>query len=441
MTNMFWETRANHQPVFMVHLITLDPAHFHAALLLKKNHPKIDSVVHVYAPDGPDLRAHLQLIDQYNQQLTPANWKTVVYTGKDYAERMAADQKGNLVILSGNNAYKTRNITLSVNAGLNVLADKPMAISEGDFQSLLRAFNIARDKKVLLYDIMTERYEICHQLQRALAADQQIFGNAEKGSRENPAVIMESKHHYFKKVSGKAIQRPAWFFDPRQQGDPLADVGTHLADLIFWTCFPDKAIDYKSDLTEINTRFHPLKLSREQFHTLTDSDNYPEFLQPYIQSDNTLELPANGELNFVVKGVHARVSVNWAFESPHGADTHLALLRGTHSDLVIRQQAEGNFIPELYILAHPPSNQQQVSTALQQFIQQQQQKFPGLDVKEVNEGWKIVIPEKLRNSHEDRFSLVLDRYIQYLEKKELPDWEIPNMIAKYYLTTSAKGCG
>jgi hypothetical protein len=32
---------------------------------------------------------------------------------------------------------------------------------------------------------------------------------------------------------------------------------------------------------------------------------------------------------------------------------------------------------------------------------------------------------------------VLEAYLQYLAKGRLPDWEVPNMLAKYYITTRA----
>ena len=41
-------------------LITLDPGHFHAALVQKSMYANVDPVVHVYAPDGDDLAEHLK---------------------------------------------------------------------------------------------------------------------------------------------------------------------------------------------------------------------------------------------------------------------------------------------------------------------------------------------------------------------------------------------
>src|SRR5690554_3514514 len=62
-------------------LITLDPGHFHAALVQKSMYPNVDSVVYVYAPEGPDVQLHLKRIEGFNtREDTPTKWKEVVYT-------------------------------------------------------------------------------------------------------------------------------------------------------------------------------------------------------------------------------------------------------------------------------------------------------------------------------------------------------------------------
>src|SRR5690606_18982377 len=117
-------------------------------------------------------------------------------------------------------------ITQSIDAGLNVLADKPMIIRHGDFLRLEAAFAQAAENDVLLYDIMTERYEINNLLQKELAQLPEFFGELASGDADNPAIIKESVHHFFKEVSGKPLIRPAWFYDTRQQGEGLVDVTT-----------------------------------------------------------------------------------------------------------------------------------------------------------------------------------------------------------------------
>src|SRR5690606_28636034 len=110
-----------------IRLVTLDPGHFHAALVQKTMYPGIDSVVHVYAPDGPELQEQLRFIQQYNTRAeAPTHWQEEVYKGPDFLEKMVEEKQGNVVVMAGNNQRKTEYIQKAVAAGMNVLADKPM---------------------------------------------------------------------------------------------------------------------------------------------------------------------------------------------------------------------------------------------------------------------------------------------------------------------------
>src|SRR5882672_905823 len=143
----------------MVKLITLDPGHFHAALVQKEMYEGVDSVVNVYAPAGNDLQLHLDRITGFNTRAdNPTHWKEEVYTGNDFFEKMLAEKKGNVVVLAGNNQKKTEYILKSLESGFNVLGDKPMAIDSKDFDKLKEAFDVAAKNNLLLYDIMTERF-------------------------------------------------------------------------------------------------------------------------------------------------------------------------------------------------------------------------------------------------------------------------------------------
>ena len=56
----------------------------------------------------------------------------------DFLDRFSADRAGNVVVIAGNNRRKTEYLTRAVAAGMNVLADKPMAIDAAGFESLLQ---------------------------------------------------------------------------------------------------------------------------------------------------------------------------------------------------------------------------------------------------------------------------------------------------------------
>lgn len=421
-----------------IKLITLDPGHFHSALVQKSMYADVDSVVHVYAPEGTDVQLHLDKIDSYNKRAEdPTKWKEEVYLGSDFMEKMLSEKKGNVVMLAGNNLKKTEYIKRSIDAGFNVYADKPMAIDSKSFEELKNAFSAAEKKKLLLYDIMTERFEITTMLQKEFSLIPEVFGTLEKGSPENPAVTKESIHHFYKYVSGSVLTRPAWFFDVAQEGEGIVDVTTHLVDLIQWECFPDQIIDYKKDI-KINTATRAsTNVSLSQFRAMTKVDQFPDYLDKYVEQDSILKVFSNGEFNYTIRDVHAKVSVKWAFKAPEGtADTHYSIMRGTLANLIIRQGAEQKYKPALYIEPIGGISSTYINQ-IEAKIKDVQKRFPGIELKKLDKGWEVIVPEKYKEGHEAHFARVTEKFLEYLKKGNIPDWEVPNMIAKYYTTTQA----
>ncbi|MDQ3683296.1 MAG: Gfo/Idh/MocA family oxidoreductase [Bacteroidota bacterium] len=419
-----------------IKLITLDPGHFHAALVQKTMYPNVSPIVHVYAPEGPDLQLHLDRISSYNNRTeNPTKWKEEVYTGSDFMQQMLQQKKGNVVVMAGNNEKKTDYILQAVNAGYHVLADKPMAVDKPNFSLLKTAFAAAEKKKVLLYDIMTERYEITTMLQREFSFLPQVFGQLEKGTVDNPAVTKESVHHFFKYVSGSILTRPPWFMDVTKEGEGIADVTTHLVDLVQWECFPEQIIQEK-DVNLLTARRWSTDMSLSQFNAITKLNGFPAYLKKDVVNDTILKVFSNGEINYQLKGIHAKVSVKWAYRAPEGAgDTHNSIMRGTKANLVIRQGAEQNYKPALYI--EPVANNDAYATALMEGLKTIQPKYPGIELKKTTTGWEVIIPEKYKEGHEAHFARVTEKFLQYLKEGALPVWEVPNMIVKYYTTTQA----
>ena len=423
-----------------IQLITVAPGHFHAALVQKSMYPQVDSVVHVYAPEGTELQAHLALIDQYNTRgESPTQWNEVVYTGPDFLEKMLEERKGNVVVLAGNNRDKIDYIGRSIDAGLDVLADKPMAINPDGFSKLVDAFAKAGEQGVLLYDIMTERYEINTMLQKELSQVDDFFGGLEKGTPDNPAITKESVHHFFKEVSGKPLVRPVWFYDTQQQGEGLVDVTTHLVDMVQWESFPGEIINYEQDIDLIAAKRWPTILSPAQFERSTGQGEIPPFLEGAVREDGNLAVFANGEINYTLKGVHAKVSVIWNFEAPQGTgDTHYSIMRGKYADLIIKQGAEEQYKPVLYVESTGERDAGAFEAALTQAVEQLGATYKGLAFEAVGPGrYRISVDPSLVTTHEEHFAQVTEKYLDFLQSGSMPEWEVPNMIAKYYLTTKA----
>jgi predicted dehydrogenase len=420
-----------------IKLITLDPGHFHAALIQKSMYPQVDPSVHVYAEDGRDLKLHLERIDGYNKRTAePTAWKENVYTGKDFFAKMIAEKKGNVVVLAGNNRLKTNYILESVRNGFHVFADKPMAVDTKGFEQLKLAFTEAKKKGVQLYDIMTERFEITTQLQRAFSMEPELFGSLEKGTPEDPSVTKISVHHFYKYVSGSVLTRPSWFFDDKQQGAGIVDVTTHLVDLIQWECFPGQIIDYKKNVKMLNAKSWTTPVSAADF-TVVTKEAVPDYLKAISDAKGDIQVNCNGEFTYNINGVHAKVSVIWNYKAPEGTgDTHYSLMRGTKASLIIKQGKEENFKPTLYI--EQRQKDPGFEDKLKASIQKISQTFPGIALVKISNGWTISVPEKYNDGHESHFAQVTKKYLDYLQNNNMPAWEVPNMIAKYYTTTKAK---
>ena len=415
-----------------IQFITLDPGHFHAALVQNKTYDNVESVVNVYAPAGQDLQDHLKRIESYNTRAkNPTNWIEKVYQGNDYLEKMIAEKKGNVLVIAGNNQKKTEYILKAAEAGINILGDKPMCIDSKGYAQLQQAFAVAKKNNVLLYDIMTERSEITTVLQKELTQIPAIFGQIEKGTPENPAVFTESVHFFYKYVSGSPLKRPTWFMDVTQQGEGIADVMVHLVDLAQWTLFPNVILSNKDVKFNSATRW-PTPMTLSQFSLITGAKTFPDFLKKDLKNDSTINVYANSEINYSLKGIHTKLRALWNYSATEGGDTHYSVIRGTKANLEIRQGKEEKFIPQLYI---KPNNL--TESELQKAFDSLKSKYAGINLKKHGNEWLVEIPDSYRTGHEAHFGEVMERFLDYKSKNKLPEWEVPNMLVKYYTTTKA----
>ena len=416
--------------------MTLDPGHFHAALVQKTMYKDVDSTIHVFAPDGPEVKEFLRKIKAYNsREHNPTHWNVKTYFGTDFFQQMISQRPGNVMVVAGKNSKKIDYVLKAVKAGINVYADKPLVIEPKGFEKLKEAFKISRDKGVLIYDIMTERFEATTALQKHISTLPNLFGDLVQGTSQNPAISKESVHHFFKHVSGKPLVRPPWFFDVDEEGEGIVDVTTHLADLIQCEAFPNIIID-TSEIRMLSAKRWPTILTSNQFQRVTGLETYPTYLDKDVE-DNKLNVYCNGEMNYTIKGKHAKVSVTWNYEAPQGTgDTHYSIMRGTKSNLIIKQTKTEDFKPTLYIEVLDESNfEERLNRALTNEIGEL---FHGTTADKLSSTlWRINIPESFKIGHEAHFAQVTRNYLDYLENGELPEWEVPNMISKYYTTIQA----
>jgi predicted dehydrogenase len=425
------------RPMADVRLMAVDPGHFHAALVQKEMYPGVSERVDVYAPVGPDLTEHLNRIVAFNRRSErPTTWAVEVHAGPDFLQRMLRERPGNVVILSGRNRGKIAQVVASVDAGLHVLADKPWILKSDDLPMIAAALADADAKGVVAYDIMTERFEATNSLQRALVNDKATFGDIVQGTAEEPAVYMESVHHLKKVVAGAPNIRPPWFFDTAEQGEGFNDIGTHLVDLVQWTLFPEQAIDASSDIRLLSAQRWPTWISEPDFRSVTNEARFPQSLSASVK-DGKLEYYCNTLVSYTLRGIHTKLNVIWDWEPPAGAgDTHFAFYRGTRARVEVRQTRADRYLPELYVVPASAAMKPQVLAALQAKIEALKKDYPGLGVEDRGGELRITIPDALRVGHEAHFAQVTASFLKYLrDRRTLPAWERPNMLAKYYVTT------
>ena len=424
-------------------LVIVDPGHFHAALVQKEMYPFLSPRVAVYAPLSPELVDYLNRVSLFNLRPdNPTRWELDVHTGMDYFDRMLREKAGNVAMFTGRNRGKIDRILRVQAAGYHVYADKPWIIASADLPKLEKALATAERQGLAAYDIMTERFEITSVLQRELVNTPEVFGKLVNGSVAEPGIRARSIHHIMKAIAGVPIKRPVWFFDIGEYGEALADVGTHVVDLVQWTAFPRQAIDYRKDIRILDGKGWPTPVTKAQFAQVTGEPDFTPELKRWVR-EGRLEYYSNNAVHYLLRGVDVRLDILWNWEAPEGSgDVYEASFRGTRARIEIRQGSPEKYQPELYVVPEKDAAGD-VFRALERTTGAWQAKWPGVKA-EVLAGReaRIEIPARYRVGHEAHFAQVTNRFFEYLrDPKKMPAWEKPNMLAKYYVSTKGVEIG
>lgn len=426
---------SNEKDVEKARLTVIDPQHFHAALVQKYTHPEIDSVVHLFADSDASAEGYRQLINQYNtREESPTQWDIVDYYGADFLDRSFEPMGGNVVVLAGDNERKITYIQTSAQHGRDVFADKPLVINTEGYRVLETLMqNEGEDESALIYDMMTERYDVKNRIVKALINDES-FSEGLQVVENEPTIMFQSVHHFIKDVSGKPLLRPVLFFDTEKQGEGLVDVTTHYIDLVQWMVSSEAVIDISNDVKLTSAQRWKTSLSKEQFARASGLQDFPTALQSYVADRDHLDIFCNGKMDYVFRDVPVSIDVRWNAESLDGrGDQFYAHFLTQAFKIEIKPDAQG--AAAIFIIPNKEGDDDfadRLETALSAI-----QDLPNLKAEKISSGYKIVIPENLYLSHEDHFGKVLDKFLQYRQDGVIPEWEKSFILAKYYLTTQA----
>jgi predicted dehydrogenase len=421
-----------------IRLIVVDPGHFHAALVQKEMYPTLSPRVRVYAPLGPDLIDYLTRIARFNQRASePTGWEIELRASPDFLDRICGEPPGSIAIFSGRNGGKIERIAAAVEAGMHVLADKPVIIRREDLALLAASLDAAEARRLIVADMMTGRSNTLARLLCALRADPELFGEPVAGTADEPGVVLSGTHYLSKMVAGVPNPRPAWYFDVSQQGEGLADTAVHLVDRVHTTLFPDAALDYRTDIDIVAASRWPTVVTSAQFRQLTGEDRWPDYLAPWLRGD-ALDYFCNGRVDYRVRGICVRLEVRWDWQAEQGDDTHQALYRGTRCRLEIRQGPAQRYRPELYVVPLDGAPLRETGGALERRIAALQPIYPGISAGSLGREWRIVVPDALRITHDPAFAAFTRGFLALVDNPaELPVWHRANLLAKYHVTTEA----
>ena len=116
------------------------------------------------------------------------------------------------------------------------------------------------------------------------------------------------------------------------------------------------------------------------------------------------------------------------------------MIKGTKASIKTVQDKSTNFAKQLYVEKVADIEKKEFESNLQDAIEEIKKDFPSVSIVPSDSnigGYHINIPIEEKKGHEEHFQNVAASYFDYLMNQNLPEWEISNTLAKYYIITTA----
>jgi len=417
------------------HAVFYEPGHFHAALTLRTPNPRLAPDIHVYATPGPERQAFVTLVERFNTRAEhPTHWRLHLHEGPELLQRLVEDGHGDFVVLAGRNNTKLETMASLTQAGLHVLADKPWLTDSRQLPYLVQVTASPR----LAMDLMTVRHSLRAQLIAQVVHTPELFGTFVTQESTAPAIDIASVHHLSKRVNGRPLQRPTWYYDTTVQGDGVVDVQAHMVEQAQWWVLGDAEGDGARDIVLDSVRCWTTPVPLALFHESTGLNAYPEALQPAVR-DGVLQYACNSEIRYRLRGGSVRQTAEWRQREPEGAgDLHRLTIRGSRCHVVVCQNEETGYKAMLHLV---PAAGVALESMLSPLLAQWQEHFPGLASEPSSLGMCLRLPPALELGHEHQFALVLHRFLDHLDRGTWPQALPARIRMRYTLLAQAHDLG
>ena len=135
-----------------------------------------------------------------------------------------------------------------------------------------------------------------------ICADDAILGGFAIADPDVAAIEIGSKHYLFKRVNGAPLQRPAWYYDVRVQGNGCVDVQSHMVDQMQWLVGGEANFDFEADMAVLTAERWGTGVDGALFKDSTGHDRFSAALESVV-TDGVLDLQCNSLINYSLRGV------------------------------------------------------------------------------------------------------------------------------------------
>jgi hypothetical protein len=152
-----------------------------------------------------------------------------------------------------------------------------------------------------------------------------------------------------------------------------------------------------------------------------------------------LQYACNSEIRYRLRGVSVRQTAEWRQREPEGAgDLHRLTIRGSRCHVLLRQDEETGYKAMLHLV---PAAGVALESRLPPVLAQWQEHFPGLAGEPSSLGVCLRLPPALERGHESQFALVLNAFLDHLDRGTWPKALPARIRMRYTLLAQAQDLG
>ena len=404
-----------------LHLV--EPSHFHAALLLQKLDSRIPGPIIVHGGMKWNEAPFLGWV----HSLVSCNWdigRLKVARSQDPIAKILGFRGRSLALLAGQNSLKADRVLRLLQANVPVLCDKPLWTNANTGKGLSDFLRIT-NQDIFLDDCMTERFEPTFELQRLLLSEKLPGFEMRPGQPGRVRFHLCNTHHLSKTVGGVSVGREESFFETRTNGDPFADVGTHLVD-------------------------HYLRLMTALGASTVYLDENPGKVESYWENIDGKSLSISSEtgaIPFPIRQVwnggngatRAKIATEWYPSSGDQIppESQSSVVHGECGALSATHYPSTNSMV-LDLIGLPVGERAEWNQILQTILSKLPQPWPKTQLVETRYGIQITHNQSPILDHPARFPLVFNQFLDRIQQnRPLTPFERKKLLQKYAISAES----